>query len=389
MLSFFTMLTLDRYIVSEQLKIFWMAILLLLMVLLMDKVRFLADLLLTKNASALTVGKMLLYLTPSFLVIAAPLAVLMSTLLVFSRLSADNEITAMKASGISTYRLLWPVFLVSTAICFATLYVSLNLEHVSNIKFRETGLTLLKSNLNVQIKERQFNSTFENLIVHVNERKGDILKGVFISDHRNPDVTKVVEAKEGEIVASEDTIGAIDLKNGVIHTGRADGSYQTIAFDFYSLKIDYSDAMNKPFEKDIPHLSPKELREVINDQKARGKAPNAEIVALHKKYSAPAGCIVLGFLAAALGLMTKSRGTGGGFGLGVLMIVVNYVLWMLGQWLGAGGKLPPALAIWAPNIIMGAFAIYLLVHIADEKRPTEPLVNLYKKILAVRVRPSA
>lgn len=384
MLSFFTMLTLDRYIVSEQLKIFWMSVLLLLMVLLMDKVRFLADLFLTKNASAMTIGKMLLYLTPSFFVLAAPLAMLMSTLLVFSRLSADNEITAMKASGISTYRLLWPVFLVSVLIFGATLYVSLSLEHTSNIKFRETGLTLLKSNLNVQIKERRFNSTFENLIVHVNERKDETLKGVFISDHRNPDVTKVIEAKEGRIAGSEDTIGAIDLKDGVIHTIRSDGAYQTIAFNFYSLKIDYSDEMNKPFKKDIPQLSPTELKQRIKRLKMKGEAPNAEIVAFHKKFSAPVGCIVLGLLAAPLGLMTKSRGAGGGFGLGVLMIVVNYILWMLGQWLGAGGKVPPALAIWAPNIIMGALAAYLIVHIADEKSFAWSWAKIRKKIMGAR-----
>ncbi len=370
MISSFAMRTLDRYIIREQLKIFGLSAALLLMVLLLDKIRFLADLLMNKHADIVTIGKLLLYLVPSFLTLATPLAILMSTLMVFSRFSAENEITAMKASGLSLFRLILPVLLLSIAACFATLYISTNLEHISNLRFRQAGIELLKSSLSGEVKERRFNTNFNNLLIYVNENKGGFLEGVFISDQRKPDKWKIIEARNGVLLPpGQDSAGSIALSDGVIHTFGSAGVYQTISFNSYTLRMDFSDEVNKPFEKEVPQLSIPELEERISKLQSEGKTANAEKVALYKKFSAPVGCIALGLIGAPLGMMANRRGSGGGFGLGVLMIVANYVLWMLGQTLGSDGRLPPVVAMWAPNVIMGAIGLYLLMLASEDRAP--------------------
>jgi lipopolysaccharide export LptBFGC system permease protein LptF len=168
----------------------------------------------------------------------------------------------------------------------------------------------------------------------------------------------------------------LDLLDGVIHTLGEEGAYQTIAFNAYSLRIGYGADMPMAFEKEIPHLSPAELSERIKNKEKRIsigekiKPPHAEKVAFYQKYSAPLGCLALGLLGAPLGIIANRRGASGGFGLGVVMIVINYMLWTVGQNLGSQGKIPPLLAVWAPNIVMGSIGLYLIVRTSKDTMPT-------------------
>lgn len=368
---------LDRYLIAEQLKIFILAIFVLLMTLLLEKANFLSNLLLSKGASFAAIGKTLLYIAPSFLILAAPLAALMSSLMVFSRMSADNEITAMRAGGISLYRLLMPVVMISAIAIASTLYLSLYVVHESNIAFQRATIDILRSSLNLKIKERQFYTQFDNLLIHVHEKKGDTLIGVFISDQRSRDRKRIIEAKRGQMTEEpgKDAI-RLDLIDGVIHTLGEEGAYQTIAFKAYTLRIGFGDAMPAAFEKEVPHLSPAELVERIAKIETRIshgenlKPPYAEKVAFYQKFSAPLGCLALGLLGAPLGLIANRRGASGGFGLGVLMIIINYMLWTVGQNLGSQGKIPPLLAVWTPNIVMGAIGLYLIVRASKDTMPT-------------------
>lgn len=365
------MRVLDRYITAELLKVFFLAVFVLLSVLLLEKLNFLSELLLTKRASVGVIGRLLLYLTPSFLILATPLAVLLSSLMVFSRLSADNEVTAMRSTGVSLYRLLAPVTFMSLAACGGTLYLSTNVAHHANLEFRELVISVLKTSINAEIKERRFNSAFEDLIIHVDTNEDGRLKGVFISDNRDPEKPRIIEAREGRLITDpERDVVNIELSDGIIHRSGKAGMYRTIAFKNYALMMDLSKGLEKSFEKETPQMSIPELRARIRELKAEGKGAYAELVAIHKRFSAPIGCIALGLLGAPLGIMTHRRGAAGGFGLGVVMIVLNYLLWMIGQGLGAEGKAPPVLAIWAPNVIMGLAGLYLVLRVSKETMPT-------------------
>jgi len=381
------MRVLDRYIIKEQLKIFFLAGFVLFSVLMLEKVNFLSTLLLTQHAPALMIGELLVYISPVFLTLAIPLAILMSTLMSFSRLSAENEVTAMRASGISLYRLLAPVLLISIIAGAITLYLTVNLTHRGNLAFRQTVITILQTNFNLDIKERKFYSDFPDMVIHVNENNDGALKGVFISDQRNRDKPKIIESRRGFLIPHPDSeFVTMKLEGGVIHTMTKSKAYRTIAFDEYDLSFDLSKRLNQPLEKEIPHLSVPELKARIESLRAEGKPANAEIVALHKKYSIPVGCVVLGLLGAPVGIMTHRRGSAGGFGVGVLLIVLNYFFLMMGQGLGAGGKIPPVAAMWAPNAIMALIGIYFIVRVSKDTMPTRPGIWLEEKWNGLRTR---
>jgi len=266
------------------------------------------------------------------------------------------------------------VGLVAMVAFSATLYLSLGVTHRSNYAFRMTVLEILKSNLNLDLKERRFNDRFDGYLIHFEEKKGEVMKGFFISDQRNKERSRIIEATEG-IMESDREYDVVNfiLSDGVIHTLGDAGVYQTIAFTRYTLRIDLTDGAGQSFEKEIPHLSPDELRKRIDtiDEQVRAGIPEAtppyaERVALYQKYAAPVGCIALGLLGAPLGMLTNRRGKSGGFGLGVVMIICNYILWVLGQGLGSEGKLPPLLGVWGPNLVMGGLASLLILLVAQD-----------------------
>jgi lipopolysaccharide export system permease protein len=375
------MFTLDRYIFREQAKVFFISLIVLLSVLLLEKVNFLSGLLLTKDASFKSIGLLLLYLSPSFLVLAAPLAALMSALLTFSRMATDNEITAMKTGGLSTLRIITPSAVLSALALLATLYLSVNVAHEWNLNFQKAVVDILKSNMSAGIKERRFNESFKGLLIHVNGNNDGVLSGVFISDQRDLRRPKIIEASKGTLRTADNGEAMIlELEKGVVHTMTAEDSYRVVGYDSYTLKVSAGDEYTHPVNKEIPHLSIPELQERIATLKREGLPASAEKVALHKAFSAPVGCMVLGLLGAALGMFTHRRGSAGGFGLGVVMIVINYLLWMIGQGLGSEGKLPPVLAIWAPDIIMGAVGLYLIYLVSVDAEPPRTIYAAWDRI---------
>ncbi|MDH5637703.1 MAG: LptF/LptG family permease, partial [Nitrospinota bacterium] len=324
----------DYYIFQEQFKVFLISLFTIQAMLLLEKVNFLSNLFLARNTSFETAGLLILYLCPAFLTLAAPLAVLMSSLMAFSRMSADNEITAMRAGGLSFARLLAPVIFFSALAAGATLYLSVNYAHEGNLRFQQTAIKILSQSVQSEIKERRFYSEFPGLMIYVNENRDGLLRGVFISDQRSEGRTSIIEAKTGMMESDQQKgILTMELRDGVIHT--AGQNYTTIGFKEYFLKMDLGARINQPLEKETPQMSIPELREEIRKKGAQGKPSFREQVEIHKKYAIPLGCLALGALGALAGVMTQRRGSGGGLGMGVILIVINYLLIMIGQGLGS------------------------------------------------------
>jgi lipopolysaccharide export system permease protein len=294
----------------------------------------------------------------------------MATLMAFSRFSADNEIIAMGSSGISPYRLLIPALIVSSVAAAITLLLTTSINHKGNVAFRTTVIKILQSNFNLDIKERRFHSSFPGLVIYVNNNEGNKLKGVFIADHRLSKRPKIIEAAEGVMLFSKNSeFITMRLTDGTSHSETKGGSYRTITFQQYDLTIDLTQKLSEPLEKEIPQLSITELRNRIKTRMNEGLSVSRESVALHKKFSIPFGCLVLGFMGVSVGLVTYKKSSASGFGWGVLLIVLNYILLMVGQGLGEGEKIPAALSMWGPNVIMGAIGVWLMIRVTKDTMP--------------------
>ena len=177
----------DRYLLKELFPPFFLALTVFTLIMLTDRALRLTELVILKGVDISTVGLLFLYILPSFFAVTVPMAVLVAVLIAFGRLSAESEITAMAASGVSLGRLVPSVFsfcLIGAAI---TLWIMLSLLPAGNQAFKETMFQVVKTKATVGIHEGVFNDAFDGLVLYAQGVEGgNRLRGIFISNERTP-----------------------------------------------------------------------------------------------------------------------------------------------------------------------------------------------------------
>ena len=163
------MKTIDRYIIKEIFPPFILSLSVFTFVLFMNQILRLTDLLINKGISLLIILKLIVYVLPSFLVLTIPMSILTATILAFSRLSVDGEITALKAGGISLYRMIVPVAIYSIITGVITAYLMAAAMPIGNFAFKNLLYNTIKAKASIGIEEGIFNDTFDNLMIYVKE----------------------------------------------------------------------------------------------------------------------------------------------------------------------------------------------------------------------------
>jgi len=199
--------TLDRYLYKELLSPFALGLLLFTFFLLIDKIFDLTELLINKGVPAWMVGMLLVYILPAFLVLTIPMALLLAILVCFTRLSADMEIVALKASGVSPVRLLRPVLVYAAIALIGTFFLFVQAVPWGNLSFKQLVFQILQTRASTGIRERVFNDAFGHFVIYVEEISASQigLKGLFISDERDPALSRIITAREGRLLSNEAT----------------------------------------------------------------------------------------------------------------------------------------------------------------------------------------
>src|SRR5262249_60826531 len=146
----------DRYIWKELAFPFFLGLFVFTFLLLLDKIFDLTDLIINKGVPVHLVLLLLAYILPAFLVLTLPIGVLLAILVAFGRLSADMEIVALKASGVSPLRLLRPVLVFATASALVTAWLMMEAVPRSNSAFKSLIYAILPTHAPPRIKDRAF-----------------------------------------------------------------------------------------------------------------------------------------------------------------------------------------------------------------------------------------
>src|SRR3990172_6288605 len=185
---------LDRYILRELTISFILSIAVLLSAFLMQQVIKFSRISSETGISFLLLVKFSIFIIPLFLVLAIPLSVLISSILTFSRLSTDHEVTAIRSGGISLYRMLLPVFVFSVTAFLLALISSSVLQPMGHRYIRIQSYETLNEQKNLGLQEGVFNNLF-NLLVYVKKiTSGDTLNSVLISDRSSKD-SKIITSR--------------------------------------------------------------------------------------------------------------------------------------------------------------------------------------------------
>lgn len=359
-----------RYIFKELLGYTALGLLVFTFVLFMNQILHFTDLFINKGLPFGTVFLMMLVISPSFLLVTIPMALLVATVMTLSRMSSDSENVALRATGISFYRQLVPVVILSLMAYVVSNFLVFYALPWSEAAFNQLRFRLATSSAaTTSIKERVFNDDFDGLILYVNEKPSDeeVMKGILIHDTRTEEVPQTIVAQEGVLVSRPESLRmSLRLRNGSIHRMSTDQKkYQVIRFTTYELNLDTRSLMGASgkLERAGKNHSLYVIRDKLRRYGPKHPRYNDLLVEYYKKFSLPAACLIIGFVGAPLGIRNRRSGKSGGLALSLAIIVFYYVLLSMGEGLGDSGYIPPVVAMWIPNAALAAIGAYLVTKV--------------------------
>ena len=363
---------LSRYIFKELVSVFALALLIFTLVLLLSRMLRLTDLVLNKGVPLSVVLKLLVYLSPSFLILIIPISLLVSAITVFSKLSTDSEIVAMKATGMSFLHMLGPVLVLSVAAYIATSYLIFVAFPTGNLAFQQVMFNLVRSKAALDIRPRVFNDTFSGLVLYAQEvpANDNVVRGVFIADRRQRDQSQTIVAQEGRLVLDPARRRVVlELRNGTIHKllpGRE--RYQILHFRRHELALNLRGLLDtgQP-KKGVKQMTADELRLLVDQAPPGSREGAIALVEYYKKFSLPVAALLLGFVGAPLGMVNRRSGRQGGFVISAAVVLFYYLLYTMGEGLGDEGRIPALWAMWMPNVVIALLAVYLVSKTAMER----------------------
>jgi lipopolysaccharide export system permease protein len=376
-----------RYVFKEMMPPFVINLIFFTFVFLMVEMLKVTNMVVNYRVGVFTVLIMLAYSTPYFLTYIIPMSVMIAILLTFLRLSGDNEIVALKSSGMSIYGLLPPVMLFCMLGCLLTLFMTVYGMAWGRLSLKELTYKIVSSNLEIGLKDRTFNDSFEDVVLYMNkiDPKTKELQDIFIEDKRTQNIVSTVVAPRGKLSSEPDEdVYHLLLYNGIIYQVDAKNrSTNYINFETYEVRLDIKQAASS-FKQETKHtkeMNLVELRNYLNNSTRRGNKYYNALMELHKKFSIPIACFALGLLAVPLGIQSGSAKKSFGLVLGMIFFLIYYLLLTAGLVFGETGACPPVMGMWFPNIVMGGLGLYLLVKTANERQlRIGPVSNLLKGI---------
>lgn len=370
---------LSLYIIREILSIFLLGIVIFTLVLLMGRMITLTDLVVSHGVPLADVSKMVLYLVPSFLVFTIPMAFLLAVLLAFGRLSADNEIVVIKASGVSLMQMMPPVIVCAFVAVLVALGASAIGVPCGNRAFRELSFQVLKRNITATIREKTFWDDIPGVVMYTDryEEQNHTLKGVIIHDGRNPDRPMTIFAREGVVSSAADSQSLLlTLQDGSIHAAGVGGLYRLVHFGEYSMTVG-KNGSSAGISRNEPDMWLSELQRQINDPGTSAKDRLKMMAELHSRFTFPFASLVFAILAVPLGIQNRRSGKSGGFTVSIAIILAYYILMSVARTLAEKGVVPPAVALWIPDLVFLGIGLLLLRMASLEKSiPLFPLKNI-------------
>ena len=373
---------LSLYIIREIVSLFLLGIMVFTLILLLGRLIKLTDLVISRGVPLADVSRMILYLMPSFLVFTIPMAFLLAVLLAFGRLSADNEITVMKAGGISLMQLMPPVLLCGVTAAFLTLAASTIGVPWGNSAFKRLSFDVLKQNVAATIREKVFWDDIPGIVLYTEhyDEEQHALKGVVIHDGRDRKRPLTIFAADGAVggAAVQQDI-RLTLKNGSIHAAGTKDEYRLIHFGEYIMTVG-GGGQGGGLGRNELDMTVAELHRQIDSPATQHAVRLKTLSELHSRFAFPFASLVFAVLAVPLGIQNRRSGKSAGFATSIGILLAYYVVQSLLRTLAERGALPPAVALWIPNLIFMGLGWYLLRLASSERNLRLPkLLQLFQR----------
>lgn len=358
---------LRRYICKELVGPFFLGLVVFTFIMLMQQIIELTDLVIYKGVSMGVVTRLFLFVLPYFLMFTIPMAMLLATLMSFGRLSQDNEITAIQASGTNLWVMVQPVLIIGLLLSISLVVFNNFISPKSKYAFRDLYFDIVDKQASIILQPRIWLSDFDGLILHteeMDERTGEMF-GVTLYQLREEGTPITIFAQRGKLISDPEKLEiGIKLFQGTMHTtdNKHPERYHILSFATHFTNLDIHGSLkHEETTKRLEEMTTKELWGHIKEIQNQGQVPRWQLVKLHKRFSfafAPLAFILIG---TPLGIKTHRSAKSIGFVISFVLTFIYYFIMMSGEQMGKSGVLPPGLAIWLPNLFLGIVGIFLII----------------------------
>lgn len=324
----------------------------------------LSDHLFKGRTSGMTVLTYLWWASPQFTYYLVPLAVLMGALVTIGTLTKNTELVVMKACGISLYRVAAPL-LILAAIGSAILMVLEEGVLASSNRRADAINNVIRGRMptTIDLNRRWVTANNGNVYQYLYFEPGlNRLNGLSIYEF-GKDPSTLARRKYFSYATFD---GDREAKGQVMWQGAKGWEREFVPKTRFDMFTSQSIAMEGPgyFASERPnaeYMSYRQLSDHVTSLEAGGFNVVPYIVALHRKIAFPFVTLIMALIAVPFAVTTGKRGAMYGIGAGIVLAILYWTAISIFGAVGAGGLMAPALAAWAPNIIFGCAAMYLLL----------------------------
>jgi lipopolysaccharide export system permease protein len=408
--------TVYLYIAKEYLFSFFVAFLFFFAIFFINQLLLLAEEILSKNVALIDVALLVLYSLPAIITFTFPFSSLVGALMAAGRLSADNEILALRAAGISYKRLFLPFAAAGLIFSLVSFVAGDYFLPRGTIAFARLYRDILYSNPALELEPYSVHRYGDTILV-----TGDVsengVEDLLIIDSTDDGKRRVIASDRAVLTESGRQSGVVSLRLESVF-GHAAASKRKMDYEyFFSRRMEYN-ILLQSMSFSIHSLTPREMGSIDvwgeiqtkraaleerrelrkrEDAKKRLELVNAyydyykredpkpllnlsrkalsteaayrrplydrslqlHLLEFHKKIAIPFGCLAFVFFAFPLGGIARKTGRSVGFGMGLIVSVFYWALLFAGQTLGLRMSINPSLAMWLPNILIFTAGIIL------------------------------
>jgi LPS export ABC transporter permease LptF len=350
---------LDRYLIAEMLSPFALSLAIITLLLLINQLFLAADYVINKGAPAILVMRYLVLQLPALFYLAFPFASLCAVLLGFGRLAGDNEVTAMRTSGISVNRIALPCYVLGLMLSLTSFGINESLAPYADRHAEDTFRQIMYHSTQPIIEPDQFMRTPDGqhmIYVGSIDAATGVMHNIVIETFgtsASPDSMQASTGKQAD--------GKIILQDGVYTKYGPDGlvttqnKFKSVEFPLGDSSVLYSGAFS-PFAENSS-----QLKADIKNLKASGEDTRNQEMILEQKYAMPVACLISILIAVPLSMMFGKYGRGVGALIAVAAVLLYYAAMAVGGALGKNGAIPVFVGSWLPNFAMAGVGLALLI----------------------------
>ncbi len=325
-----------------------------------------ADLVINRGVDIFSVSKIFLFMMPALIKYTLPISALAAVLLSLGRLSSDNEIVAIKASGINIFSLILPLLIVGVILSLVLVVFNDRVIPYAHFAARKTLIEIGIKNPTAALEEGVFINSFQKYILfiyRVDQRRNKLSNVRIYEPQGENKPTRTIIAKSGEFI-TEPGKNTIKLK---LIDGTSDEpdpenptSFYKLNFKTYFMNLNLAQTQDKDkIGKKPKDMTIQELTREISSLDKEGIDPTPLITEINEKIALAFSSFIFILLGIPMAIITRRREKSINFGIAFVIVGIYYLLLMGSEALSLQNLLDPKFAMWIPNIVLGLMGAIL------------------------------